>query len=313
MMNRLRTFFLLPFLSFGVSVQSQLTLEDSPAFEHSTSRSEPARAVDAFPTITSESGEAVREVENDTSLFRLFNLEDSLNDLNNQLETEAPKKDPGRMGHWKGSGFGTVMLTTRPEEHALGGMDLLESPFGLQTGNALSSWSIQVNPFEYRYPIIGDAFGITTGLGFDWLRFKVNPQTVLSRTEDGALAVATDSVYNVSRNYLSLTYVRIPLLFSLRTQSDPKAAFHLEAGVVGGIHLHNQYIRKYSDAESKYAYKVKGFGMNPLQLNARLALGYGEFSVFTEVPFRPLWNESAIGDNPRIYPMTIGVIFSDFD
>lgn len=189
----------------------------------------------------------------------------------------------------------------------------MESPFNLQTGNALSSWNIQINPFEYRQPLIGDVFGITTGLGFDWWRFNVSPQTVISRNENGVLTLATDSDRQVRRNHLSLSYVRIPLLVSLRSRSNPEEALHLECGLVGGVRIHNQYVRKTSDSESKYVDKIKGFGMNPLQLNARLVLGFGGFSVFAEVPFRPLWSESFMGDNPLIYPVTLGVKFSEFD
>ena len=198
-------------------------------------------------------------------------------------------------------------------QDALDGMEILESPFDLQTANALSSWNLQLNPYEFRQPLIGDAFGLTTGVGCDWWRFNVNPQTVLSRTETGELVLSTDTIHQASRNYLSLSYLRIPLLVSLRTQSDPEEALHLECGLVGGVRIHNKYVRKYSDSDSRYVDKVKGFRMNPLQLNARLVVGYGGFSAFAEVPFRPLWNASVISSSPLIYPVTIGVKFSDFD
>lgn len=240
-------------------------------------------------------------------------LEDQLlNDLLDLEEVEEPQ-DPGHVGYWKGWGLGSVLLTNRPNPGNLNGMELLDSPFDLQTGNALSSWNIQLNPYEYRQPLIGDAIGITTGVGFDWWRFNVSPKTVLTRSETGAIALAVDTTNQVRRNHLSLTYLRVPLLLSLRTQSDPESALHIECGVVGGIRLHNQYVRKYSDSESNYVDKVKGFGMNPLQLNARLVLGYGGFSVFAEVPFRPLWNEAAISDNPLVYPVTLGIKFTDLD
>lgn len=234
-----------------------------------------------------------------------------LDDLAKELEDKP--RDPRNRGYWKGWGVGTALLTTRPDARSLEGMELLDSPMGLQTSNALSSWNIQINSYEYRQPLIGDAVGLTTGLGFDWWRFNVSPQTVLTRAENGSVILATDSLNQIHRNHLTLTYARIPLLLSLRTSSNPEEALHLECGIVGGVRLHNQYVRKYSDAESRYEDKVKGFGMNPLQLNARFVAGYGGFSVFAEVPLRPLWDEPASSSNPLIHPVSLGVKFTDFD
>lgn len=210
----------------------------------------------------------------------------------------------GSIGHWKGMGVGTVLLTGRPDAASFDGMELLDAPYDLETANVWSSWNVQVNPVEHRQRLFVDAIGLTTGVGLDWWRINVAPQTRLFVNDAQELVLGRDTAFNVTRNHLSLGYLRVPLLLSLRTRSDVQDALHVEVGVVGGVRLFGNYMRKYEDDDSKYVDQIKGFHMNPLQLNGRITAGYGWFSIFAEVPFRPLFLLDGV---ETIYPVTVGV------
>ena len=230
-------------------------------------------------------------------------------DVNFDLLSSKPAPRPGHTGHWHGIGFGTVLLTQRSNEGEPSSLTLSNpAPLDLETSRLLSGWNLQFNPFAYRQPLIGERVGLTTGLGMDWYRLQVAQQTVLNIDGTNPITTVTDTLAQVKRNHLSLGYLRVPLLLSFRTQDAVEDALHLEVGIVGGVRLFNNYMRKYSKDGVNYVDQIKGINMNPLQCNGRITAGYGGFSVFGEFPLRPLWDGTGQVGTP-IYPVTLGIRF----
>jgi hypothetical protein len=227
--------------------------------------------------------------------------------LNLDLPSNPSIRRPGHTGHWHGIGFGTVLLTQRTTEGEPTSLTLSNpAPLDLETSRFLGAWNLQFNPFAYRQPIIGEVVGVTTGLGMDWYRLQVAQQTVLNFDGTNPITTATDTLAQVKRNHLSFGYLRVPLLLSFRTQDAVEDALHLEVGIIGGVRLFNNYMRKYSNDGVKYVDQIKGINMNPLQCNGRITAGYGGFSVFAEFPLRPLWDGNGQVETP-IYPVTFGI------
>ena len=268
--------------------------------------------------ITIVTGAGDQEVELDGEQVRILVNSDTLYFPEESEETEEFEwwddehnelfrhLELGQIGHWSGLSIATGLLTDRPNPKSLNRIALLNAPLDLESNNALSTWNIQLNPWERRLPLLGDFVRLTTGMGLDWWRFQVAPESVLALNEVDQIAISRDTVFQVTRNHLSIGYLRVPILLSLRTESDPEKAMHLEVGFVGGIRLFGQYQRKYHDENSTYTDKVKGLRMNPLQLNSRLTLGYGGISIFAELPLLPLFIEDAA---PTIYPISVGIRF----
>ena len=82
------------------------------------------------------------------------------------------------------------------------------------TDDALTSWRMELNPFEYRQRILGEFVAFTTGLGFDWWHFGVDNEHILQLDESTemvtAQAVSGDSL-NMQKNQLNAVYLRLAL------------------------------------------------------------------------------------------------------
>lgn len=62
---------------------------------------------------------------------------------------------------------------------------------GLITDDAFDSFRVSINPFERRQKLLGEFLGITTGIGFDWIRLGVAPDRVLGYDASSETVVAT--------------------------------------------------------------------------------------------------------------------------
>ena len=281
-----------------------------------------------FEWVTGGDHPEVERVE-DVVIIREGDLADTINtfffedeERFNDLIGEDEERTPGSEGHWNGFSVGTVLLTDQAMLPGFEGAVLEDDLF--LAGNVFNSWHMGVAVGEYRQRIFTDQIGITTGLGLDWMRLKVNAEQIHGNTAlmpdvaNAPLDTAGNWAVDTQKSHVQAGYLRVPLLLSLRTASSAEDGLHLEAGIVGGVRLFSSYVHKYSDDANRYKDRISGFGLSPLQFNGRITVGYENISVFSEFALNQLFggvNADPVSSvvAPVVYPWTIGLVFHSFD
>lgn len=183
---------------------------------------------------------------------------------------------------------------------------------GIITNDALTSWRLELNPFEYRQRILGEFVGFTTGLGFEWWHYGIDNSHILTHDEASELITAevfsADSL-NIQKNQLNAVFLRLPLLVSVRTARSGSKGLHIEAGLVGAYLLGNSYRYEYNLGGSTTTVKEDDFPVNPLQINARIGIGFKNVSLLGEASLLPFFDEVQT-DQPTMHSFSLGMHFA---
>lgn len=179
---------------------------------------------------------------------------------------------------------------------------------GLITDDAFDSFRLSVNPFEKRQKLLGEFIGITTGIGFDWIRLGVASEAVLGYDESTETVVATvlePNTVDVTVNRINAVYLRVPLLASVHLFRTGGSGLHAEGGLVAGYLLHGKYNREYQVGGTD-TITEEDFPVTPLQLSARIGVGFGKVSLLGEAALLPFFDENP-ADSPSMHSFTVGI------
>ena len=134
------------------------------------------------------------------------------------IDTRREKKIESK-GNWRGLSFNALSMAqfqgNLEDYTATWGA---REDLGLITDDAFESFRFSINPFERRQKLLGEFFGFTTGIGFDWIRLGIAPDRVLGYDEESDTVVAYDLQpvsTEVEINRINAVYLRVPLLASV--------------------------------------------------------------------------------------------------
>ena len=157
-------------------------------------------------------------------------------------------------------------------------------------------------PVERRQKLLGEFLGITTGIGFDWIRLGVAPDRVLGFDASSETIVATALEANsvdVSVNHINAVYLRVPVLASVHLFRSGGSGLHAEGGFVAGYLLHGKYNREFQSGTTDTVTE-EDFPVAPLQLSARIGVGFGKVSLLGEAALLPFFDENP-ADSPSMH------------
>jgi hypothetical protein len=83
----------------------------------------------------------------------------------------------------------------------------------------------------------------------------------------------------------------------------------VEAGFVGAYLLGNSYQYQYKQNGSTTNVKEKDFRVNPLQINARIGVGFKNVSLLGEASLLPFFDEVQT-DQPTMHAFSLGMHFA---
>jgi hypothetical protein len=154
------------------------------------------------------------------------------------------------------------------------------------------SLGIQFNFAQKRFPIIHEYLGVVTGLGVQWNRYALKGAYDLSVVNDTLVGIATG--LNYAKNVLTSTYLQAPLLLQISTAKDPNTAWHISAGIVGGLRLAARQTQKWEADGKKNKDKTKDdFQFNPFQASLMAVVGYGDWSLYATYGLSDVFNQGS--------------------
>lgn len=206
--------------------------------------------------------------------------------------------------HWAGFGMGVNGWLSNGNIAMPKGQEYMRLNYG-------KSLNFQLNPFEKDIHIYKDYINLVLGLGFEWNQYEFSNKTRLNPDSSYTYGVIdSTNTFSYKKNRLKSTFVNVPILLEFNTNKDPKKAFHLAFGVIGGYKLgsRTRQIGTQNGQEIRII-KKDDYNLNPFRVNAHASIGYHNFTLYADYALTPLFEN---GKGPELSPFTIGVKLISF-
>lgn len=219
-------------------------------------------------------------------------------------DTNISKKDEDDFHHWGGFGMGVNGWLSNGDFGMPKGQEYMALNYG-------KSLNFQLNPFEKNIHIYKDYVNLVTGIGFEWNQYEFSNKTKLNADSSYTFGVIdSTNTFSYKKNRLKTTFVNVPVLIEFNTNKNPKKAFHLAFGVIGGYKLGSR-TRQIGTRNSEDIKVIRrdDYNLNPFRVNAHASIGYHNFTLYANYALTPLFEN---GKGPELYPFTIGVKLVSF-
>lgn len=254
--------------------------------------------------------EVVKEGKRDTTKIKLgdknINIIEDDEGTNVQIRDVEKKDDEEKearkqkkfKGHWTGFEIGLnnffdsdFSMSRSPED----------SWMDLNTGR---SWNVNLNFHQTSIGLIGNRFGLVTGLGFECNNYQFDGDNSIEEV-DGVIQELSLSDYSLNRSKLTTTYLNVPLLLEVQIGGEKRRKrMHISGGVIGGLKIgsHTKYV--YRDEGRKEKLKNRDdFNINPLRYGLTVRAGFHQ-AKFYAVYYPVSFFEKDKG--PELYPFNVG-------
>lgn len=197
----------------------------------------------------------------------------------------------------------------------------------LQLNNARSRF-LAINLWEHKVEFGTNHAGLFTGLGIEFLNYKLSSNNTLLFNGDSTYTVALDQA-DLRKNKLRQIGVRLPLMLEFNTARAKLPAnaeelrgrpdwplgrkdnFHLAAGLVGSWYFDTMYKQKYSEGGRTVRHRSKDdYNLLPYRLAARAQIGIGSLNLFAEYALTPMFEE---GTAPGLRALNVGLTLVGFN
>lgn len=177
---------------------------------------------------------------------------------------------------------------------------------GILALDPAKSLGIQFNFVQKRFPVINEYLGVVTGMGVQWNRFALKGAYDIAVVNDTLIGIATG--LNYSKNMLTSTYLQAPLLLQISTCKDPNTAWHISAGLVGGLRIGARQTQKWEADGNKNKDKTKDdFQFNPFQASLMAIIGYDDWSLYASYGLSDVFNQ---GSAIKVRGVNAGILLS---
>lgn len=177
---------------------------------------------------------------------------------------------------------------------------------GFLTLDPAKSIGFQWNFAEKRFPLVKEYLGVVTGLGFQFNSYSLKGSYDLSVINDTLIGINTG--VNYTKNVLGSSYLQAPLLLQISSSKNPKQAWNISAGVVGGIRVGARQIQKWEADGKKNKDKTNDdFQFKPFQASLMATAGYGDWSIYMTYSLTDVFNE---GSAPKVRGVNAGILLS---
>ncbi|MBS1568814.1 MAG: hypothetical protein JST45_05165 [Bacteroidetes bacterium] len=197
----------------------------------------------------------------------------------------------------------------------------------LQLNNARSRF-FAINFMEEKVEFGSHHAGLFTGLGLEFLNYKLSENNTLMANGDSTWAVPM-ATPDLRKNKLRQIGLRVPLMLEFNTKRaklpadaqelrgkpdwsfSRKDNFHLAFGVVGSWYFDTMYKQKYTEGGHNVKNRSKDdYNLLPYRLAARAQIGFGGLNLFAEYALTPIFEE---GTAPDLRALNVGLTLVGFN
>lgn len=238
---------------------------------------------------------------------------DSKVEIGDDVIVEGREKEHTQRGHkyrkhkiWEGLEMGhTSYLNTNNTWE----MDSANAAFTLNHGK---SFSYRLNINERHLHLIRENLFFSTGLGIEFNNYFFNRGTVITNPGGSKAVAVTDTSVSYRKSKLITTFLNIPLHLTIATNPFKNGKrLSISPGVIAGWNFRS-YQRRIIDLPGGKL-KIRNhedINLNPFQVKASLRLVYGNFVLFGNYSFTPLFKKN---EGPELIPFSAGFGFTFSD
>lgn len=205
--------------------------------------------------------------------------------------------------HWGGFGMGVNGWLSNGNFTLPKSQDYMSLNYG-------KSLNFQLN-FEKDIHLYKNYINLVTGIGFEWNQYQFSNKTRLNPDSNYTYGIIdSTNAFSYKKNRLKTSFVNVPVLLEFNTNKNPKKAFHIAFGVIGGYKLGSR-TRQVLEQNSNTIKIIRkdDYNINPFRVNAHASIGYHNLTLYADYALTPLFEN---GKGPTLYPFTIGVKLVSF-
>ncbi len=251
-----------------------------------------------FLNATPQTNDTIKVIkENPEKILKNLNIQSITQDGFNFWKDEFS-------GHWGGIDFG---LNTLIQTNYAG----YNSEF--LTNELIKSYSLYINPIQQSIGLQRNrnTIGLVTGLGIQWLNFRLNKNTTIEESASGKIMPKTLFFDDNQKSILAMFYVTLPLLLEFQFPVNYyENRFFISAGFIGGYRINSSTKIKYRVDKKRENLKTPGdFSMHDFRYGLMSRAGYRNFQIFCSYDLETLFKKSR---GPEVTPFTFGITLLRF-
>lgn len=258
-----------------------------------------ASTASTITKILEEDGNKKSSDKKDSTEFDFKNRKFIIINKDKEKDNNSITYNQNEFHHWAGLAIGVNGLLSNGNINLPSNQKYMQLDYG-------KSIDFQFNLFEKNIHIYKNYVNLVTGIGFDWHQYEFRNKTKLNPDSSYTYGIIdSTNTFSYKKNRLKTSFIQVPLLLEFNTNKNPKKAFHLAFGVIGGYKLGSktkQIIEK--NGNSITSIKRDNYNINPFRLDAYASIGYHNLTLFANYGLTPLFES---GRGPELTPFTIGV------
>lgn len=166
------------------------------------------------------------------------------------------------------------------------------------------SFSIRLNLVEYKKQLVGNRFGVFSGiaLGYQQIGFQDNFNFI---NREGQTLIQPDSI-DYLKNQLRSFSVSVPVMFEINSKDTFEKNMHFAFGVQAGYRYANSTYHKHKTNEATIIRKnSENIYVNPYQVEACVRVGFQNLTFFASRSLTPLFSPNKF--QTELYPIVVGI------
>lgn len=185
-------------------------------------------------------------------------------------------------GHWAGIDFGLNSLTRA---------DYTGYSYEFLKNEPIRSYSLSVNPVQQSIGLQrnSNTIGLVTGLGLQWLNYRLDKNTTLEESVSGKVMPKTLFFDDNQKSIFSLYYATLPVLIEFQVPVNHyNNRLFFSAGITGNYRISSNTKIRYRLNKKRENLKTPGdYSLHDLRFNLTTRAGYRNFQVFCNYDLQP--------------------------
>jgi len=197
-----------------------------------------------------------------------------------------------------------IMIAPEPQE----GVELSESALEL---DQMRAWEFGFNVMEFNFGLYDNRVGVSIGLGFNFNNYRFKNNYRIYNT-DKKVVSALDTVYNFRKSKMTISSVKIPLIFEYQSKKNKKdnSLFYINAGMFISYNMsqHMKYVYDKNGEKIKER-DYETFHLHPFQYGVTARIGIGFLEIYAEYNISEMFKDN---NDLKVNQFSVGVVLINF-